>query len=108
MAELYPSPLQKRFFVYPRETLLNEPIFPYYVLDGGAFFFTTDHLGDASSRMLLDKTLSGELFDLLRGSDGTIDWGISYHTTEGTGMPKRHEWQSWPQRLYMLLPLAQA
>ncbi|MEA4888572.1 MAG: hypothetical protein VB070_03805 [Clostridiaceae bacterium] len=43
MAELYPSPLQKRFFVYPRETLLNEPIFPFYVLDGGAFFFMTDN-----------------------------------------------------------------
>ncbi len=107
ISQIYGVPDQKRYFVYSRETLKQEPIFPYYVLDGGAFFFMTDHFGDATSETLLKKTLSGELFDLLRDKNGEIDWGISYHTTEGTGLAKRHEWQSWPQRLYMLLPLAQ-
>lgn len=107
ISKLYKTELPPRYFVYSRDTLKNEPIFPYYVLDGGAFFFITDHFGDATSETLLKKTLSGELFDLLRDKNGEIDWGISYHTTEGTGLAKRHEWQSWPQRLYMLLPLAQ-
>ena len=107
LAELYGAVPKERHFVYPRETMREEPVFPYYVLDGGAFFFACDSFGDAGSDTLLEKTLSGEMFRLVTDEKGQTDWGLSYHTTEKAGMPKRHEWQSWPQRLYMLLPLAQ-
>ena len=108
IAQIYGVEPQKRYFVYPREILVREQIFPYYVLDGGAFFFACDHFGDATSDTLLEKTMSGEMFELLRDKDGRIDWGRAYHTAAETGMSKQHEWQSWPQRLYMLLPIGQA
>ncbi len=107
ITEFFPCEPSTRNFVYPREMLIEQDIFPFMVLDGGAFFFMTEAFGDATSATLLEKTMSGELFDILRTSDGRIDWGISYHTTDGTAQYKQHELQSWPQRLYMLLPLAQ-
>ena len=108
LAALTHTAPQTRYYVYPREALKKEPIFPYLVLDGGAFLFAAEHFGDASSDTLLEKTLSGELFELFRDENGEMDWGRSYHLAAASGMPKQHEWQSWPQRLYMLLPLAQA
>ena len=108
LAALTHTAPQTRYYVYPREALKKEPIFPYLVLDGGAFLFAAEHFGDASSDTLLEKTLSGELFELFWDENGEMDWGRSYHLAAASGMPKQHEWQSWPQRLYMLLPLAQA
>lgn len=107
LAELCHTEPAVRFYVYPREALCAEPIFPYLVLDGGAFFLMTDYLGDAGSDTLLDATLSGRLFDFFRDPSGALDWCRGYHRSAETGMPKNHEQQSWPQRLYMLLPLAQ-
>ncbi len=106
--DFYPAKQECRQYVYPREMLMEQDVFPFLVLDGGAFFFMTDRFGDATSQTLLAKTMSGEVFDCLRRADGTIDWGMSYHTTDGTRQAKQHELQSWPQRLYVLLPLAQA
>lgn len=96
-----------RQYCYDFETLKERDIFPYLVLDGGAFLFASDRFGDASSAELLRAVYDGRLRKLLTAPDGSLDWGISYHTAAATGMPKQHEWQSWPQRLYMLLPLAQ-
>lgn len=107
ITELYPSERKERTFMYPREILREEPIFPYFVLDGGAFFFITDAFGNTSTKTMLEKTLSGELFDVLKDGQGNVDFGRAYHMAEKTGMLKQHEWQSWAQRLYMLLPLAQ-
>lgn len=104
---LYQTEPAERFFMYPREILQKEPIFPYFVLDGGAFFFITDSFGDATAETMLQKTMSGEIFDVLRDGNGNIDFGRAYHMSEKTGMLKQHEWQSWAQRLYMLLPLSQ-
>lgn len=36
------------FYIYPREALMEEPIFPYFVLDGGAHNFAKDILGTAN------------------------------------------------------------
>jgi len=107
LASIYGTQPRHRVFVYPRETLIEKDIFPFYILDGGAFFFMNETFGDSTSKTLLEKTLSGEVFEPLKRADGSIDWARSYNFTEGTGMLKQHELQSWPQRLYMLLPLAQ-
>ncbi len=105
--EIYNVKTEKRYFVYDREKLRIEPIFPYLVLDGGAFFLMNEKFGGTDAKTLLEKTLSGEVFDFIRDKDGKINWGISYEKSAEYGINKKHEWQSWPQRLYMLLPLAQ-
>lgn len=108
LAELKHTKEYERKFIYPRENLAREPLFSYLILDGGAYFFAADHFGDATAETLLEKTLSGQAFDIFRNEDGSIEWGKSYLIAEKSGMPKQHEWQSWPQRLYFLLPLAKA
>ena len=39
LASIYGVQPRHRVFVYPRETLIEKDIFPFYILDGGAFFF---------------------------------------------------------------------
>ena len=107
LASIYGTASAERRYVYPREDLRQEPIFPYLVLDGGAYLFMSDHFGDIGSDGLLNKVMSGEIFDLLRGKDGKIDWLFCNRISADLGLPSNFEWQSWPQRLYMLLPLAQ-
>ena len=107
LAEILGRPEAERRYVYPREDLLREPIFPYLVLDGGAYLFISDHVGEVGSDALLERAMSGEIFDLLRGEDGEIDWLYSSRVSTDLGLPSNYEWQSWPQRLYMLLPIAQ-
>ena len=94
-------------FPYSREKLLERPIFPAYVFDGGAFFFLTDTFGTADGDRLLDMTMSGELFRYWT-LDGRFDWGAvwkQFHALHYTA-----EWEAhlWLNRLYILLPLAQA
>ena len=60
-------------YCYPREKLIAEPVFPYMVLDGGAFQFAADVFGGADSDLLLQKTMDGSLFDVFR-SGGEINW----------------------------------
>ena len=107
LAEILGRPKAERRYVYPREDLLREPIFPYLVLDGGAYLFISDHVGEVGSDALLERAMSGEIFNLLRGEDGEIDWLYSNRVSTDLGLPSNYEWQSWPQRLYMLLPIAQ-
>ena len=107
LAALYGSREAVTHYVYPREDLKTQPIFPYLVLDGGAYLFINGHFGDVSSDALLDRTMNGQVFDLLRGEDGKLDWLYSNRASADLGFYPCYEWQSWPQRLYLLLPLAQ-
>ncbi|HHX53850.1 MAG TPA: hypothetical protein GX704_02970 [Clostridiales bacterium] len=94
-------------YCYPREKLVAEPVFPYMVLDGGAFQFTADVFGGADSDLLLQKTMDGSLFDVFR-SGGEFNWEKSFAYTAGTNFRPKYEWQIWPQRLYMTIPPAHA
>lgn len=94
-------------YVYPEEELKANDIFQYFVLDGGAFNYMKDIIGSVTGEGILDKVMSGELFELFQNG-GTYNWEKSYAHTEGTDFRKKHEWQCWPQRLYLLLPVAQA
>jgi len=94
------------YFPYSREKLLERPIFPAYVFDGGAFFFLNDVFGTANSDELLQKLLSGELFDYYK-QDGKFCWQAVWN--KWTEWEYANEWEShcWLSRLYILLPLAQ-
>ncbi len=94
-------------YMYPEEELKKTDIFKYFVLDGGAYNYMKDIIGEVTGEGLLDMIMSGELFKLFQ-SGGTYKWEKSFARTEGTDFVKKYEWQCWPQRLYSLLPVAQA
>ena len=93
------------YYPYPREELIKQPIFPYFVLDGGAFNLMNDKFGSADGDHILDITLSGELFEIFKRK-GEFYWETSFAYVEGTDFRKKYEWQIWPQRLYFTIPLA--
>lgn len=94
------------YFPYTREKLLERPIFPAYVFDGGAFFYLNDVFDTANSDDLLKKLMSGELFQYYQ-QDGKFCWRAVWN--KGTDWDYTNEWEShcWLHRLYILLPLAQ-
>lgn len=94
------------YFPYSREKLLEKPIFPAYVFDGGAFFFLNDIFGTANSDELLEKLFDGDLFKYWE-QDGKFNWRAVWN--KWTDWQYSNEWEShcWLHRLYILLPLAQ-
>ena len=95
-------------YVYPREQLTAEPVFPYFILDGGAFHFANDVLGTTDSDRWLPRIMDGSLMDVFRHGEGEYGWEASFAYTDPVGFRKKYEWQIWPQRLYMTIPLAHA
>ncbi|MCR5264908.1 MAG: hypothetical protein K6D94_13605, partial [Clostridiales bacterium] len=97
------------YYIYPREKLIADPIFPYFVLDGGAFHFANDIFGTVNSDEMLPRITDGSLMMVFRKKNGgDYDWERSFEYTGETGFRKKYEWQIWPQRLYMTIPLAHA
>lgn len=104
--ELYGDVRETRF-CYTKEQLSERPIFPTYVLDGGAFLFLNDVFGTANSDDWLPMIMDGTFFDYWT-YDGKFDWYAVWKCfTEKDCNP---EWEAhiWLHRLYFLLPLAQA
>ncbi len=95
-------------YVYPREQLTAEPVFSYFILDGGAFHFANDVLGTTDSDRWLPRIMDGSLMDVFRHGEGEYGWEASFAYTDPVGFRKKYEWQIWPQRLYMTIPLAHA
>ncbi|MBQ7901568.1 MAG: heparinase II/III family protein, partial [Clostridia bacterium] len=93
------------YYPYPREELIKHPIFPYFVFDGGAFNLLNDRIGTADGDDILELTISGKLFEIFEHK-GKFNWETSFAYTKGTDFTPKYEWQIWPQRLYMTLPLA--
>lgn len=94
-------------YPYPREQLIAEPIFPYFVLDGGACNLMNDRFGTANGDDILALTYSGKLFEEFT-HNGKFNWESSFAYISGTDLKPKYEWQIWPQRLYMTIPLAHA
>ena len=94
------------YFPYTREKLLEKPIFPAYVFDGGAFFFVNDIFGTSNSDELMEKMFAGRLFNYWE-QDGQFNWRAVWN--KWTDWQYSNEWEShcWLHRLYILLPLAQ-
>lgn len=93
------------YYPYPREELIKQPIFPYFILDGGAFNLMNDKFGSTNGDDILELTLSGELFEIFK-LKGEFNWESSFAYIKGTDFRKKYEWQIWPQRLYFTIPLA--
>ncbi len=102
-------------YMYPREELISEPILPYFVLDGGAFNLTADRFpylieedGSVNSDRMLELIENDRLFEEFRyGSKYGFERSFAYN--DGTeGFTRKYEWQIWPQRLYMTIPVAHA
>lgn len=94
------------YFPYTREKLLEKPIFPAYVYDGGAFFFVNDVFDAADSNKLLKLIMGGELFEYWT-MDGRFDWKAIYKKWNKFGCGSEWEAHYWLNRMYILLPLAQ-
>ena len=93
---------KKSYFHYNRDNA--EPIIPYFVMDGGAFFFMRDRLKVDNSNDLLELVMSGEFFKLWY-VDGKFDWDMVFAQPEQDTM-RNFEWHIFLQRLYILMPLA--
>ena len=94
-------------YIYPKSELLREDIFPYLVLDGGASQLLLDRFGSNRGEDILRLSMSGELFaEFSLGSE--YNWERSFAYTAGTDFTPKYEWQIWPQRLYMTIPIAHA
>ena len=85
---------------------VNEPVFPYFVMDGGAFLFMNDRLGIADGDQLLEKVMDGSFFALWQ-KDGRFDWDAVFSLPAQDTM-RNFEWHIFLQRLYILMPLAAA
>lgn len=102
-------------YIYPRQELVSEPIFPYFILDGGAFNLVADRFpyviddnGSVNSDKMLELIENDKLFEEFRHG-GKYNWERSFASNDGTdGFTRKYEWQIWPQRLYMIIPVAQA
>ena len=90
-------------------------IFDLTLMDGGAFFFTNEHLGGVDTETFADAFESGKLLaPWKKGSKKktkgveNIDWVASYDDSKPGGYWHQNvEQHVWLHRLYFLLPLAQ-
>lgn len=105
-AEIYGKSCET-VFCYTREQLSERPIFPTYVLDGGAFLFLNDVFGTANSDDWLPKIMDGSFFDYWT-YDGKFDWYAIWKSFTRCNCNPEWEAHIWLHRLYFLLPLAQA
>ncbi len=94
-------------YAYPEDALRERRIFPFFVLDGGAAQLLLDRFGTIDSDELLRLTMSGELFREFENGSAYC-WERSFAYTSGTDFTPKYEWQIWPQRLYMTIPIAHA
>ncbi len=94
------------FYPYPKQELVKQPVFPFFILDGGAYNLLNDWFGKIDGDDLLKLTMSGEIFEKFKYKN-EFNWESSFAYLEGTDFRKKYEWQLWPQRLYMTIPLAQ-
>ena len=92
------------YYPYPREELIKQPIFPYFVLDGGAFNLMNDKFGSTNGDDILELTLSGELFEIFK-LKGEFNWESSFAYIKGTDFRKKYEWQIWPRDFILQFPL---
>jgi hypothetical protein len=94
------------YFPYTREKLCERPVFPTFVLDGGASFFAMDQFKTIDGDRLLGKIMDGSLFEYWE-RDGEFDWNAAFKDFRPIGYASEWEGHIWINRLYVLLPLAQ-
>ena len=93
-------------YPYPARLFRQHDVFPLFILDGGAFFFTMEHLKGTTGADFLEALESGELLAPWM-VDGRLQWDKVYDDTWTGGDRWKAEQHVWLNRLYFLLPIAQ-
>lgn len=94
-------------YPYPAAVFLAHDVFEVILLDGGAFFHTIENIGSAAGNIWLEQLAGGPLLEDWT-SGRTLDWDRAFDERVGgpCGLPiEKHVWLN---RLYFLLPVAQA
>ena len=93
-------------FPYDSELLKDYPIFPLYIMDGGAHFIATEIFGSGwNGDTIADYAMSGKLLDRWT-IDGKFDWDLPYKLYQKSNVCAPLEWFVWINRLYFIIPLA--
>jgi len=98
----------KTFYPYGAELWREYDCFALSLLDGGAFFFSNAHFGAADGKTVLRAWEEGKLLAAWQGADGKVEWDRFWQIWDSTLCLPRFEQHVWLNRLYCLLPLAQA
>jgi len=95
----------RREYPYPPRMFRRHDTFETFLLDGGAFFFTHDHVGSTASDVWLAKLADGSLLPPWTVG-GRLQWDRTFDETYGSPCWASLEKHVWLNRLYFLLPLA--
>jgi hypothetical protein len=106
ITSLFPAAAKPCQYPYPGKMLRRYDIFPLFVLDGGAFFFTMEHIGGATGAAFLAAWKDGSLLQPW-SVDGQMHWDKAYDDTCASSCQTTLEKHVWLNRLYFLLPVAQ-
>jgi hypothetical protein len=92
---------------YPLELFIDRDCFKISLQDGGQFFCMMDNLGSTSGAAWLEALEDGRLLASWMRR-GKLDWDKVYDDTIAKPRRVAIEKHVWMQRLYFLLPVAQA
>lgn len=93
-------------FSYDLDTLKKVNIFPYLIMDGGAYYVIKDVLGENwNGDMIAEKVMDGSFFEKW-SKDGVFDWDFYQKCYANSKVEAPMEIHVWINRLYFLIPLA--
>ncbi len=98
---------EKEFhFSYDLDTLKKVNIFPYLIMDGGAYYVIKDVLGENwNGDMIAEKVMDGSFFEKW-SRNGIFDWDFYQKGYANSKVEAPMEIHVWINRLYFLIPLA--
>lgn len=98
--------VQNCYFPYSNEILKKYPVFPLYIMDGGAKFLADTLLTpNWDGDKMADSVMNGSLFEKWT-VNGQLDWDLPYKQFCNSNVCAPLEWFVWINRLYFLIPLA--
>lgn len=92
-------------YPYSAKMIGENDIFSLIILDGGAFFFLKEYLGDTSGDAVLSALREDRLLAPWTVS-GKLGWDYAYDSTLKSQCNTHVERHVWLNRLYFLLPIA--
>ncbi len=94
------------FHPYAKKLFETHDVFPLLILDGGAFFFSQQHLGGGTAADFVRALEAGSLFAPWLDRKKVL-WDRAYDDTAGSACRPAMEKHVWLNRLYFLLTVAQ-
>ena len=98
------STCQETLYPYSEYLFRKHDIFKIFILDGGAFLFTAEHLGGAAGANFLKAFHSRRLFGPWMNGE-TMNWNEATRVLMGSTNCLGENY-AWLNRLYFLLPFA--